>query len=109
MKKTLITRKDLLITLLRDHLVSYRLVQGLTKIGLDPLHYNLNLGETIFTIMGFGNSAEEEKLYEEFLNWSEKALLVEFTINEYEPLDELCRDIYRKLKTERKIRKLKNS
>lgn len=109
MKKILISKKDLLITLLRDHLVNYRLVQGLSNIGLDPLHYNLNLGETIFMLMGFGNSAEEEKLYEEFLNWSEKALTIEFTINEYEPLNELCLNIYRKLKTERKIRNLKNS
>ena len=109
MKTMSLSEKDLLMTLLRDHLVSYRLVQGLSNIGLDPLHYNLNLGDTIFTLMGFGNSTEEEKLFEEFLNWSEKALVIEFTINEDEELNELCRNIYRKLKTEQKIRKLKNS
>lgn len=107
MKETLISEKDLLMPLLRDHLVSYRLIEGLSNIGLDTLDYSLSLGDTIFAMMGFGSSAEDEKLFEKFLNWSEKVLVIEFTITEDKQLNDLCQDIYRKLKKQQKIRKLK--
>ena len=50
---------------------------------------------------------KEGPLFEDFLNWSEKALIIEFSGNDREPLNELCSEIYRKLKTEQKLRKLK--
>lgn len=94
------------MSLLRDHLVSYRLVQGLLKAGLDPLNFDLCIAETIFRLMGFRDS-EEEKLFEEFLNWSEKVMNIDFLGEDrIEPLNDLRDEIYRKLKREQKLRKL---
>lgn len=108
MKRILLSKKDLIISLLRDHLVSYRLIQGLLKTGLDPINFDLYVSETIFQLMGFGNSEEEEKLFEEFLNWSEKVMKIDFSGEDRtEPLNNLRDEIYRKLKREQKLRKLK--
>jgi hypothetical protein len=100
-------KKDFVLLMIRDHLLCYRLLQGLEKIGFDTTNFDLYIGDNIFTLLGFGNSTEEEELFEDFLNWSEKAINIDFSINDREPLDELCREIYRKLKRERKQRKLK--
>jgi len=108
MKRMSISKKDLIMSLLRDHLVSYRLVQGLLKMGLDSNNFDLYMSETIFQLMGFGNSEEEEKLFEEFLNWSEKVMSIDFLGEaRVEPLNDLRDEIYRKLKREKKLRKLK--
>lgn len=108
MKAITIPTEDLIMSLLRDHLVSYRLVQGLLKAGLDTLNFDLYISETIFRLMGFGSSDEEEKLFEEFLNWSEKVMSIDFLSEDrVEPLNDLRDEIYRKLKREQKLRKLK--
>lgn len=108
MKKMPISKKDLIMSLLRDHLVSYRLTEGLLKIGLDALNFDLYISETIFQLMGFGDSKEDEKLFEEFLNWSQKVMNIDFSgEGRIEPLNDLRDEIYRKLKREQKLRKLK--
>jgi len=107
MNRIPIAKKDLIMSLLRDHLVSYRLIQGLLKTGLDPLNFDLYVSETIFQLMGFGSSEEEEKLFEKFLNWSEKVMSIDFLGEDrIEPLNDLRDEIYRKLKKEQKLRKL---
>lgn len=108
MKISQFSKKELIMSLLRDHLISYRLVQGLQKIGLDALNFDLLIAETIFQLMGFGSSEEEEKLFEEFLNWSEKVMNIDFfDEGRSESLNDLRDEIYRKLKREQKLRKLK--
>ncbi len=108
MKTIPLSKKELIMALLRDHLVSYRLIQGLLKTGLDSLNFDLYTGDLIFQLMGFGNSEDEEKLFEEFLNWSEKVMSIDFLREDrVEPLNDLRDEIYRKLKREQKLRKLK--
>jgi hypothetical protein len=108
MKAIPLSKKELIMSLLRDHLVSYRLVQGLLKEGLDSNNFDLYMSETIFQLMGFGNSEEEEKLFEEFLNWSEKVMSIDFLGEDrVAPLNDLRDEIYRKLKSEQKLRKIK--
>ena len=107
MKAISLSKKDLIKSLLRDHLVSYRLIQGLLKTGLDSLNFDLRIDETLFQLMGFGSSEEEEKLFEEFLNWSEKIMSIDFSEEgRSEALNDLRDEIYRKLKREQKLRKL---
>lgn len=109
MKAIPLSKKDLLLSLLRDHLVSYRLIQGLLKSGLDTLNFDLYIGETIFRLMGFGSSQNEEELFEDFLNWSEKVMNIDFLGEaRVEQLNDLLDEIYIKLKKEQKLRKLKN-
>lgn len=101
-------RKELVQSLLKDFLVSYRLIQGLHKSGLDTWRVDLYLSETIFKLMGFGDSTEDEALFERFLNWSEKVMDIDFSEDtRNEPLNDLRDSIYRKLKKERKLRKFK--
>ncbi|MFY9308211.1 MAG: hypothetical protein WAQ28_04085 [Bacteroidia bacterium] len=108
MKRTHLSKKELIVSLLRDHLVSYRLVQGLLKAGLDSNNFDLCIAETIFQLMGFGSSEKEEKLFEDFLNWSEKVMNIDFLGDgRIEPLNDLRDEIYRKLKREQKLCKLK--
>lgn len=110
MKKNLISKKALIKKLLRDHLVSYRLTQGLDALGLDMSNYDLYVGEIVFSLMGFGDSAEEEKLFEEFLNWSQRVLTIDFSEStRVTALNELRDDIYWRLKRESKLRKIEES
>lgn len=106
MKAKSITKKELIMTLLKDHLVYSRLIQGLEKTGLETDHFDLYLSETIFTIMGFRGSEEDEVLFEKFITWSKEVHTINFSNDNKEALDELCKQIYRKLKTEKKYRKL---
>lgn len=108
MKIKSLPKEDFIMSMIRDHLLCYRLLQGLEKIGFDTTNFDLYIGDNIFTLIGFGSSMEEEKLFEDFLNWSEKVLRIDFSVNEQESLTELCGEIYRKLKREQKLRKLKN-
>lgn len=108
MKTITFPTKDLIKSLLRDHLVAYRLTEGLLRIGLDSLNFDLYLSETIFRLMGFGSSEEDEELFEEFLNWSQKVMNIDFLGEDrVEPLNDLRDEIYRKLKREQKLRRLK--
>ena len=107
MKTITISKKALVMSLLKDHLVSYKLIKGLERLGLDAINFDINLGDTVFSLMGFGSSDDEEKLFEEFLGWSEKVLLIDFTVLQTEALEELTDDIYRRLKKEQKLRKLR--
>lgn len=100
-----IKKKEFILMMIRDHLLSYRLLQGLEKTGFDTANFDLNIGENIFQLFGFGDSVEEEKLYETFLDWSEEVLEIEFSFIRRHSLDILSKSIYQKLKKEQKLRK----
>ena len=101
------SKKEFVLLMIRDHLLIYRLLQGLEKIGLDTIGFDLHLGENIFQLFGFGHSAEEEKLYEKFLDWSKEVQEIDLPVIRRDSLDALCRKIYKKLKKEQKLRKRK--
>jgi hypothetical protein len=103
-----LSKKEFLISMIRDHLLSYRLLQGLERIGFDTTNFNLYLAENIFALFGFGHSEDEERLFEAFLNWSKEALEIDFSITKPRDMDEFCKEIYHKLKQEKKSRKLKS-
>lgn len=105
MRTSALSKKDLVMSLIKDHLVSYRLIRGLEKTGLEADNFDLFIGETIFALMGFGGSDKEESLYMEFLEWSGEVSKIVFDSNHREPLHDLCREIYKKLKSEQKLRK----
>lgn len=107
MKTITISEKELIMSLLKDHLISYKLVKGLERLGLDAMNYNLCLPETIFNLMSFGSSDKEERLFEDFLEWSERVFPIDLSIDDDRKLQELCTDIYLRLKHEQKFRKHK--
>ncbi|MBI3519516.1 MAG: hypothetical protein HY062_09200 [Bacteroidetes bacterium] len=102
-----IKKKEFILMMIRDHLLCYRLIQGLEKIGFDTTNFDMNIGENIFQLFGFGDSVEDEKLFETFRGWSEEVLEIEFSFIRRHSLDALSRSIYQKLKKEQKLRKQK--
>ena len=63
-------QKELIITLIKDHLVNTRLIQGLQSLGFYSDSYHLHLGDLIFKLIGI--SDEQEELFEVYLNWCTK-------------------------------------
>lgn len=109
MKITIPSKKAFMLSMIRDHLLIYKLLQGFEKIGLDASNFDLFTGDNIFILLGFRNSAEEEKLFENFLGWSEEVFKIDLSGTDGEQLNQLCRKIYRKLKKEQKLRKQEKS
>jgi len=109
MKIRSLSKKRLILSLIKDHLVSHRLIQGLEKLGLNALKFDLYISQTIFTLMGFNGSVEDEQLFEEFLELSDKVLTIEFSEDDPEPLNNLTKRLYKKLKAESQLRKTERS
>lgn len=90
-------QKELIICLIKDHLTNTRLVSGLIKLGLEPYHYDLHLGTTIFKLIGIKD--EDDSLFEEYLKLCEQ--VTQMNVFEYpELLDSYAQLIYKRLITE---------
>ena len=98
--------KKLILSLIKDDLTNTKLVSGLNNIGLEASNYYLHLSQTFFTLMGFGNLQQDEELYEEYFNFSEKAVTTT-RIENPEQLNSLALEVYNKLLAEKQKRKLK--
>ncbi len=60
-------QKEIIIRLLKDHLIHTKLLKGLENLGLIADDYYLHLSDTIFKMIGIGN--EKEELYLAYLDW----------------------------------------
>jgi hypothetical protein len=92
-------QKELIITLIKDHLVNTRLIQGLHSLGFYSEDYHLHLSDLIFKLIGI--SDEQEELFEVYLNWCTKISQTEIFKNE-KLLEEYANEIYQVLKGEAK-------
>ncbi len=101
-----ITEKELILTLLADYLKNYRLVAGLNSMGLDANTYDLNLGDTIFKLMGIGEAKVEEPIYERFFEYSQLVLEIDVK-RQPEKFDGFVNQIYEWLCTEKKVNERK--
>lgn len=91
-------KKKLIITLIKDHLINTRLVDGLASLGFHN-DYTIYAGDMVFKLMGI--SSEHEDLYEEFLDWSKEVTKVDiYKFPRY--LDSVAKMIYKSLKKEMK-------
>jgi hypothetical protein len=59
MKEINMTKKELIIRLIKDDLLNQRLISNFKSIGFYSDDYHLNLSETIFKIMGIDDSNDE--------------------------------------------------
>jgi len=98
--------KKLILSLIKDDLMNTKLINGLNNIGLDAGNYYLHLSQTFFILMGFGNFNQDEELYEEYFNLSEKAIITN-RIENPEQLNSLALEVYNKLLAEKEKRKSK--
>lgn len=61
-------QQQITVALIKDLLIFTKLTNGLAKIGWEADEYSLNLASTIFTLMGFKDDPQTEKVFEDFLN-----------------------------------------
>lgn len=67
--------KDIIITLIKDHLTNTRLMNGLNALGWHSQEYHLHLSDIIFKLIGI--SDEKEELFEVYLEWCTKVVKAE--------------------------------
>lgn len=94
------TQQEIIIRLLKDHLVQTRLLHGLEKLGLCPDNYYLHLSDTIFKIMGI--SDEDDELFQVYLDWCTKMSQTE-VFSDQQLLEDYAREIYAVLLGEAKF------
>lgn len=92
-------QKELITTLIKDHLVNTHLIQGWQSLGFYSEDYHLHLSDLIFKLIGI--SDEKEELFEVYLNWCTKISQTEI-FKEPELLEEYVNEIYLVLKGEAK-------
>jgi hypothetical protein len=90
-------KKELVIRLIKDNLINLKLVYGLNHLGLIADDYHLNLGDTIFKLMGFEASEQSDLIFETvFMGNSEKITQIAISGSKDE-LDLLSMEIYNEL------------
>lgn len=91
------TDKTLILRLIRDSLINYKLVSGLNSIGLNADDYHVYLGDTIFQLMGLNQKKEGDLLFEKiYLGNAQKVRHISIT-SSTEDLDKLSEEIYEEL------------
>jgi hypothetical protein len=97
--------KNIILSLIKDDLTNTQLIDGLNNIGLDAGKYYLNISESFFALMDFGNYDQETKLYNDYFDFAEEA--VASPLKNPEQLDAIELEVYNKLLLEKEKRKLK--
>lgn len=62
--------KPITINLIKDHLKNTRLMDGLSELGFYSDHYQLNIADSIFKLIGIRRG--EDELFETYLKWCSK-------------------------------------
>lgn len=83
--------KDIIITLIKDHLTNTRLMNGLNALGWHSQEYHLHLSDIIFKLIGI--SDEKEELFEVYLEWCTKVVKAEI-FKDPRLFDEYATEIY---------------
>jgi hypothetical protein len=83
--------KEIIITLIKDHITNTRLVNGLNALGWHSLDYHLNLSDAIFKLIGIAD--EKEELFEIYLKWCSKVSRTDIFANP-ELLNEHATEMY---------------
>jgi hypothetical protein len=92
-----IDEKDLTIRLIKDSLISFKLISGLNALGLNANDYSSILGDTIFLLMGLQNHEQSDFIFESvFLTHAEKVRYIDFS-SSMEELDALSEEVYEAL------------
>lgn len=94
--------KEIIVRLLKDHLVHTRLIKGLENLGLTADDYYLHLSDTIFKMIGI--SDDKEELYEAYLDWCTKISHTE-VFRDQKLLDNYALEIYSVLIMEAEAKK----
>lgn len=88
--------QKLIISLIKDDLINFKLVNGLNELGINANMYFINSSDTVFKLMGFENEKYDEVLFEHYIELSKKAIEIDISLSN-EPLNDLCNEIYSEL------------
>ena len=95
------SQKDLILRLIRDDLIHYRLVSGLSDLNLLPDHYHLYLGETVMSLVGFTEGSYYDLVYERiYMPMTEQVTAIDLMSP---ALDHLASGIYTALMDAREV------
>ena len=87
-------KKKLVVSLIKDNLISIRLLYGLTELGFDTSNYFLHLDTTVFRLMGI--RTDDDDFFDEYV--SETRTISKIDIFEHpELLNSLAHSLYHKL------------
>lgn len=90
-------KQELILALIRDNLINMKLIGGLNALGMIADDYYLNLGDTIFRLMGFEASEKNDLIFEKvFVANSEKVSQIDISFSKDEIM-RLSMEIYREL------------
>ena len=87
--------EDIIITLIKDHMVNTRLINGLNALGWHSTDYYLHLTDIIFKLVGLHD--EHEELFEAYLDWCNRMAEKDIFHDEAQ-LHRYATDIYSVLK-----------
>ena len=91
-----VSKKKIIVSLIKDDLINYKLVTGLNALGLNAQDYFQHLSETIFELMGFKDNSQTDDVFEEYLEQLKKAQTIDIS-NSREELELLSQTIYANL------------
>ena len=92
-----ITTQSLILSLIRDSLVNYKLTSGLNALGLNADDYHVFLPDTIFKLMELEKLEESDLIFEKvFLANAQQIKSMQFPASA-EELNGLSEDIYEQL------------
>lgn len=86
-------QKWLILSLIKDDLISSKLVNSLYDAGLDPNNYILNLTDTIFKLVGIKHTRTNEFIYENYLGLIKKVKNINIS-QDPDRLDSLAEEMY---------------
>ena len=89
--------KEIITTLIKDHLINTQFVNGLYALGWYSNDYHLHLSEVIFKLMGI--SDEKEELFEVYLEWCTNIATTEI-VKDPNLLEDYVNEIYQVLLAE---------
>lgn len=89
--------KDLILSLIRDSLINFKLISGLNLLGLNADDYHIHLSDTIFKLMNLQNHKQGDLLFEKiYLANAQKVKHIRFPAST-EELDAISNEIYEEL------------
>jgi hypothetical protein len=87
-------RKEIITTLIKDHLINTQFINGLNALGWYSQDYQLHFSDIIFKLIGI--SDEKEELFEVYLEWCSKIAKTEILKDE-DLLQKYVNEIYQVL------------
>lgn len=88
-------RKKLIVSLITDDLINYKLVNALMELNMDASCYLLNLSSTVIRLMGFSKE-QNEHIFEHYMDLMQRAKYVNNEQNNAE-FTALAHEIYNHL------------